>query len=593
MPRYFAIKQYWPDLKVAEHEALARIELAMKKLGFESIRIDQNGLRTDTKEFIRGDEAEFCLDLHFITPKVFPGISIGALWNPPDFYELFGLSQSLSNQLSHDLLVAANPRRAKAWLDIVNPAQKSKILQLNHTVPDDFLEPLDGGPTAYSYIGIGWDKTAGQGHRHRDLLEAIAKSNPLKIYGPARLGDNSRPWQGFESYAGELPFDGKSVLAALNKSGVTLALSSASHLASGISSNRLFESIAAGALPVVELELEPPFDISESLFLDPNNSHAQNAAHLNTELQRLQADPEGFKARVQALQARMRDGFTLESQLRAIILSVDKMRTSSHNVSGQNQKLSLNVSDHLNLYAGRQVNETLTADSVRDLSKTNFSFYLSRELARSKQSWVVFGPEADFIDQFDSALLSISSLEDFDVLHFDAIVSSNAAVAYRGTSPQRTLGDQRPIQSFALKVSVLREWLSQPSGLYSIASLLYLMDFDSKSETPIYKHGFPKNPNVRIREDQYFHVSAFLTERDWLTLGAINDFAAGSLLREVKSAFQKSAAAIRSPVVSQTISYKVILSSLAQMPLGEILFYGKKALGMVMNKIFRSAFPNR
>jgi hypothetical protein len=53
-------------------------------------------------------------------------------------------------------------------------------------------------------------------------------------------------WKDYRNYVNEIPFDGKSVIYEIKKCGICLVLSSDAHINEGISTNRLFEGLAAG-----------------------------------------------------------------------------------------------------------------------------------------------------------------------------------------------------------------------------------------------------------------------------------------------------------------------------------------------------------
>lgn len=581
MAKFFAIKLYWPDLKVAEHEAVARIEASMSKLGFESIRIDQNGYRLDTGNLIQVDEADFCIDLHFLTPKVFPGVSIAAFWNPTDFYRLFGLEQSLRNQLSHDLFVAANVTRATEWLSIVKPEWSGEILPLNHSVPEPFLAPNPLGPSSFFYIGIGWDKTAGQGQRHQDLLKELEKRVPLNIFGPRRLADNSRPWGGFPSYIGELEFDGFSVLAAANQAGVSLSLSSESHLRAGISSNRLFETIAAGAIPVVELELDAPFDLSGAIFIDNTKPIADIITQLEEEFNYLQAHPNEFVSRVEQLQERMRNGFTLDSQLPAIIRAAESLRVEKTFIHSEVNEQIFNVNKHLKRYLGVSDMKMLEPEQVRTISKANYLRRLANELRDSSQEWVAFSEDQDFLRAASELIVVDETSPKSDVFHFQglSVVDKNVPVVHLSSDSRSS--DFRAIDSFIVRKDLLLTWISHGSGYFTVTSLLGLLHEDSVSEDAILSHQKFTNPIFRVAGSGVFHLAGLRCDEDFLVLSRQNYSGLDTVYNSLLARRSFSNESVSQPL---HIDYRIILSSLAQIPLAEIPRFVRQGLGLLIRK---------
>ena len=585
MTKAFAIKQYWPDLKVAEHEAIARIETSMRAIGYSAIRIDQNGFRLDNGALIQAQDAIFCLDLHFLTPKVFPGISVAALWNPSDFYRLFGLEQSLRNQLSHDLYAAANVSRATDWLKIVAPSLNPTVFALNHTVPDNFLPPNPLGPDSLFYIGIGWDKTAGQGHRHQRLLKEIEMEVALDIYGPNRLADNSRPWAGFSSYRGELPFDGFSVLEAANKSGVSLALSSESHLRSGISSNRLFESIAAGALPVVEKELDPPFDLSGSIFISTSDSPAEAVAKIKAEIQNLQANPDVFVKRVLTLQKRMRHDFTLDRQLPAIVRAAESLWAKNLAIENSESTNTVDILSLLKGYIGSGSSEGLNSNQIRHLSRANFLHHISGYLSKSNAEWVTFSQDSNFLKQVRYQVLASQDLSDLDALHFQGSMTRGEDVPNSSLSQSVLKADFRSLDSFVIRKDLILNWISNNSGYFTVVSLLELIHEDSLSTKPVLNHRSYSQPIFRIPEQEMFHIAGLRSEEDLLILG--RDYFEG-LLPSFNSLLEMHSKLRLQSVTAIPLDYRLILTALAQMPLREIPTYIRHGIQLTLRRLMFS-----
>ena len=86
-------------------------------------------------------------------------------------------------------------------------------------------------------------------------MKRLDKTGLLRIYGPT-LFQGVQVWKGYSSYVREIPFDGVSMIDEISKAGVALVLSSQAHRDSELMSNRLFESLAAGALIICD---ENPF----------------------------------------------------------------------------------------------------------------------------------------------------------------------------------------------------------------------------------------------------------------------------------------------------------------------------------------------
>ena len=396
-----AIKQYWPSEKVAEHEVISRLEKAFANLGVATVLVDENGKRADGKGQLLEGQVLFCLDLHFKTPRVFPGLSVAALWNPIDFYSMFGATTSIANQISHDIFVAANPKTA-GWIRNFRPDQEAEFIQLSHTVSKDSIRLPNPSPSAQVvYVGIGWDKLTGSSGRHHGLLSSLDKLRRLTIFGPERLTNGLRPWKKFAGYSGALPFDGESVLHEINTAGFALCLSSDSHKADGIQSNRLFETIAAGSLPIIEEGAANPFSLEGAIEIPKNLDDEASADFITGEIDRLSKDQCEFKSRVIGLQKRLESGFTLEDQLAALLDLAS--RRSSVKLEAENPKSwSLSVLDVLADFCGVP-SSNLSPKNFHTLKTISFREYFRGELENQNPKWVYFGVESDLSRIFSKA----------------------------------------------------------------------------------------------------------------------------------------------------------------------------------------------
>ena len=120
------------------------------------------------------------------------------------------------------------------------------------------------------YAGIHWD-----GNRYKPVFHSLSQCVPMNIYGPPRK------WKHVgDAYRGVLPFDGRSVIAAIRASGIALCLHKPEHRVFNCPSMRLLEAAAAGALIIsddfafprywfrdrilyVDAELPPPFIVDQ------------------------------------------------------------------------------------------------------------------------------------------------------------------------------------------------------------------------------------------------------------------------------------------------------------------------------------------
>jgi hypothetical protein len=253
-----AVVQMWPELKAAEDEVIARIVKTCEQLGIEVVLINAAGKLVESPETrITSKDVDFVIHLHFETPKTYDAFSFVTLWNPLQFYFDWGYRKYSNNIISHDDFLSCDSVCADDHVRRLITADKTHLapyFNLFHSLSTPFCAPSLGKKKLF-YVGINWDKLGNGVSRHQDLLQSLDKSGELVIYGPD-IFQGVKVWEGFKSYVGPLPFDGESVIHAIDEAGITLVLSSEAHIESELMSNRLFEGLAAGSVIIVD---ENPF----------------------------------------------------------------------------------------------------------------------------------------------------------------------------------------------------------------------------------------------------------------------------------------------------------------------------------------------
>lgn len=257
--RSFAVVLTWPEIKNAEYEVVQRIRRAAENLGTTLFVINNDGYKIWSTlqgphkgaERITAEECEFVISLHFESPRLYDIFSYYALWNPPEFYTGPGYDRTIQQMASHCDLLSCHSDIAGLHAENVFSGLDRELTiplpTLFHTAPGPYPTTAVDETSKLFYIGINWERITGEKGRHHELLTLLDKENLIQIYGPeVFLG--IRPWAGYASYVGELPFDGSSVVKHINAAGICLTLSSEAHQRSGIMSNRLFEGLAAGAV---------------------------------------------------------------------------------------------------------------------------------------------------------------------------------------------------------------------------------------------------------------------------------------------------------------------------------------------------------
>ncbi len=320
------IVRLWPNQATAEHENIQRIKMAAQELGVQVVELDRNGYHVDNPLLpLQSGEVEFVIHLHFESPKCYPAYSYVALWNPLRFYFDWGYERFSENLLSHDDFLSCG----STWADdhLLRVAWHRRDINLplpflNHTVglsiEDESLWPKH--PKIF-YAGINWERIDRSKGRHHEVLRYLDDRDIVRIYGPKTVR-GVEVWAGFKCYQGPIPFDGVSLIRRISECGISLVLSSPAHLQSGLMSNRLFESIAAGAVVICDDNRFAQDNFGDSLlYVSPTDDTKNLARQILNHYSWIVENPE--KARRLALKARdiFRQQFELKHQLRQILSS--------------------------------------------------------------------------------------------------------------------------------------------------------------------------------------------------------------------------------------------------------------------------------
>jgi hypothetical protein len=315
----FAIVKLWPGIKTAEDECIARLKSASSSLGIECIEIHADGsLLTDPKKTIGRNDVDFVLHLHYDTPKFYDAFSFVALWNPLRFYHDWGYQRTSRNLITHDdfiscSAVAADNHVARLVHD--KATHLPPLFNIYHSIGDVVHGPSLGDQKLF-YAGINWEALNGGKSRHQEVLKSLDKTGLMRIYGP-KVFQKVNVWEGYQSYVREIPFDGISMLDEISKAGIALVLSSPAHKESELMSNRLFESIAAGALIICdENKFASKYFGDSLLYIDSRCSVEEIVADIERHLAWARQNPDAALAMIVRAQAIFREKFTLVRNIR-------------------------------------------------------------------------------------------------------------------------------------------------------------------------------------------------------------------------------------------------------------------------------------
>jgi hypothetical protein len=291
-----AIHNHFAGQKVAETGLSRRIHEAARHLGWEAAEVSSSAE-------INGFCPDFVLALHFRTPKLTRYPTYGCMWNPPTFFAKD--DRFIKNILSYNGYLSSSAP-ITAWLkDILYSRHKNYFVApfytSCHCVP--YRPPQIERPRVL-YAGTGWD-----GARFQPLFERLDREPYMEIYGPRKAWRYIR-----RAYRGLLPFDGSSILDALNKAGAGLCLHRQEHRDAGVPSLRVFEIVASGAIAICQ---EHPF-IREAFgnsvfYLDSTDDMAGAIRQISEE------NPEKAVALSRKAYDIFQEKYTLEKLLSGII----------------------------------------------------------------------------------------------------------------------------------------------------------------------------------------------------------------------------------------------------------------------------------
>ena len=318
---------HFPKSPAGENETLCRFEESIQLLGLESIRIpiDRNAL-TISEIWEIETSVDLILDIHFTYPRFFRTPTIGCLWTPLTYMEGWGLAGVLPNLLSSSYLLSTGNNQLKELALDWRPELTGLDISdspLNHSLPSSWMVPPNAGidwkSASLFYTGINWDKLSNSRGRHHDLLQILDQRGILNVYGPEKLF-HVNPWEGYQGYKGEIPFDGRSILNVASQCGVYLVWSSEGHINENIMSNRLFEAMASNCViiadnhPFIQKALGPL-----AFYVDTSKDPKQVADDVETILKHIKENPEDMDDRVRRQRMIFSENYALEMQLSRVL----------------------------------------------------------------------------------------------------------------------------------------------------------------------------------------------------------------------------------------------------------------------------------
>lgn len=249
----------WGSVGCAESELLRRFKIAARNIGAEIVPMNAQGAILDennlpTLEYVNEKELLFIISMHYCDAKFCDAFYYYTVWNPPEIplggddyryvidniisYDDFLIYDENSMRDHLQSMLIDYPRTLKNHSTLLGSFPKSEILTPNLDNPKLF------------YCGSNWEGHFRGQNRHVGLFKLLDNEGIVRFYGPEVVPEwnNYKPWEGYQSYAGEIPFDGVSLIRKCNECGIVLALSSDMHRRAGAVTNRVYEACAAGCV---------------------------------------------------------------------------------------------------------------------------------------------------------------------------------------------------------------------------------------------------------------------------------------------------------------------------------------------------------
>ena len=317
----FALVQPWPDHRAAEHEFAERLAQAAANIGVGCRMLDCSGRDLQTGARVRGDEVDFVIAMHFATPKTADAFSFIHLCNPLQAYFNNGYEQCTANLLTYDDFLSCGSESNDAHISRSLPHEPLHLapeLSLYLTLSESSVLPPVRKQRRLFYIGGNWES-----RRHAALLTALDRQKLIEMYGVRAKKRLLR--RGYRQHRGELPFDGRAVIDKISELGASLAIASPAHVASGVMTMRLFESIAAGAVVITDYYPFVTEHFGDSLlYVDAGRPDAADrvAEHLTW----MNRHPDEALQMAQKAQRIFSENFTAEHGLKNIYKALAKRK---------------------------------------------------------------------------------------------------------------------------------------------------------------------------------------------------------------------------------------------------------------------------
>lgn len=320
LPRILLISQ-WPNVKNGEYELIEKIKQTQYKIAV----VDYFGFNVDTGECLNtatlSKQFDFAISFHYDTPKFLNIHTFLWVANPLEFMHLrHDYRSTLFHQIrAYDEYLYNGAKILKQHIrNVVGSEWRDSELEMYPSCSILELKPPQGedGVVRESsrkvfYCGVNWERGSDRSGRAQGLLDILQAEEAADFFGPNML-EGIRPWEGFKSYKGEIPFDGVSMARVMRQYGAVLAVSSPAHMRSATSSSRVFEGISAG-VPVISDENPHVKKLfGDTVYYFRGENEAEQAASIIEILYQINENPQDARDRVQQAQALMTERYCFE-----------------------------------------------------------------------------------------------------------------------------------------------------------------------------------------------------------------------------------------------------------------------------------------
>ncbi|RMG92891.1 MAG: glycosyltransferase family 1 protein [Zetaproteobacteria bacterium] len=395
----------WPNTKTSELDLIGRMKAILQRQGHIVTIIDPFGKIMELDGSYRTpmtmastETFDFVLNLHYTNPNLLGTVSYMVNWNPMKFLthhpttgEQNILEEDIylsSCQQSHDVLLSAGSDDVDAYSDAINLFNPTYLgdtglrLHTSCQVFDD-IPDVDLSNFCVFYIGVNWERLKRKGGtRHKGLLERLDETGDVHFYG-VREVYGVKVWEGFRHYQGELPFDdGRSIVETANRCGVSLVLSSESHLESGLVSTRIFQACAAKTVVIAD---DNPFIVKHFgdsvLTFERSDDPLENAERIIQLINWIKEHPEEAAEKARRAHEIFVERFSLDAEIERLVDGharvLKRIRERCLPKEGSNKRVDV-----------IHIQKTLSRDDVRQLIEN-----VNRQRGVDPHVIVIHGPE--------------------------------------------------------------------------------------------------------------------------------------------------------------------------------------------------------